>query len=529
MIDRLVEASPQEHPGPVRAARRMSGPQLGWAVAGLFFALYALLSVSRHQRMLSAAFDLGIFEQAVRAYAHGQAPIVPLKGPGYDLLGDHFHPVLALLAPAYRLFPTPVTLLLAQAALMALACLPVTRWAHRTAGPVGGLVLGLAFGSSWGIVSAVSFDFHEICFAVPLLAFAAEALAARRWRAAVLWALPLVLVKEDLGLTVAALGGYLLLRSRSGSGRWSRGPKGQPGGADGREGGSDGQAEGPDGQRRLRRLGLAVLVCGLGATVVEMAVLLPLANPHGVFDYWHQLPGAGSGAGAGGRGEDGGLPVGRALGLLVRFGWPPVKWLLLLMLAAPVAFVGLRSPLLLLCAPTLAWRLLADNEHYWQPGYHYSAILMPILFGALLDSLDRHPQLRSPRTLRRVLTACAAFAAVTTLVYPMRELALPSSWQQSAHVRTAHRLLAVVPDGATVAATNRLAPILVARAEVSLVCQEPGPRSATPPAWVVADDTDPTVKTPCAEAVTAAALAAYRGLGYLTVAQEDGITVLHRP
>ncbi|MFJ9690695.1 DUF2079 domain-containing protein [Kitasatospora sp. NPDC101183] len=477
MIDTLPARPAPLPPASARPApllTRLPGPNgLGLAVGGLFLALYTLLSISRHARMLSAAYDLGIFEQAVRAYAHGRLPVVPLKGPGYDLLGDHFHPVLALLAPAYRLFPTPVTLLVAQAALMALACVPITRWAYRTAGPGAALVLGAAFGCSWGIVSAVAYDFHEICFAVPLLAFSVEALAARRWRAGVLWALPLVLVKEDLGLTVAAIGLYVALRGGG------------------------------------RARGLAVAVFGLGATAVEMAVLLPLANPQGVFDYWHQVPG----------GPASSLPL-----AALKLGWPPVKWLLLGMLAAPVAFVGLRSPLALLCLPTLAWRLAASNEHYWQPGYHYSAILMPLLFGALLDVLGRRPGLR-----RRALAWCAAFAVVTVAVYPMRDLALPGGWRQNAHVRTAHRLLAVVPDGARVASTNRLAPLLVARSEaVSLVCQPPGPLAAEPPEWVVADATDPTVKSPCAEAATEAALASYRAEGYRTVAQEDGIVVLRR-
>ncbi|WP_441248042.1 DUF2079 domain-containing protein [Kitasatospora sp. McL0602] len=498
MIDNLVE-SPQALPGlrpsaaephlpaAPRPPRAWPGPdRLALALTGLFFTLYTVLSVRRHERMQSAAYDLGIFEQAVRAYAHGRAPVVDLKGPGFNLLGDHFHPVLVLLAPAYRLFPGPATLLVAQAALMALACYPLTRWAHRTAGPRAALVVGLAVGSSWGIVSAVAFDFHEICFAVPLLAFGAEALAARRWHAAVLWSLPLVLVKEDLGLTVAAVGAYL---ARYGA------------------------------ARRVRRLGLAVLVLGLAATTLETAVLLPMANPHGVFDYWHQMPGAAAGPAP---------SVGGALAMLAKLGWPPVKWLLLLMLAAPVAFVGLRSPLVLLCVPTLGWRLLADNVHYWQPSYHYSAILMPILFAGLLDTLDRSPQLRSPRALKRVLTCCAAFAAVTTLVYPLRELAMPYTWQTSPHVRTAHRLLDAIPDGVTVAASNRLAPLLVARTTVSLVC-EGGPATATAPVWVVADRTDPTVKTPCAAATTAAMLDAYRAAGYRTVAEQDGITVLRHP
>lgn len=64
---------------------------------------------------------------------------------------------------------------------------------------------------SYGVQSAVDFDFHCVSLAVPFLAFALEAFLARRWTVVVVWAAPLVLVEEDLGLTVAALGLVLML------------------------------------------------------------------------------------------------------------------------------------------------------------------------------------------------------------------------------------------------------------------------------------------------------------------------------
>ncbi|MDH6126380.1 DUF2079 domain-containing protein [Kitasatospora sp. GP82] len=523
MIDNRIEQPPvalpagalhslRTRPGLPTLPRRWAypGPQaMAVAVTGVFFALYVLVSVRRHQRMLSAAYDLGIFEQGVRGYAHGSAPIAELKGPGFNLLGDHFHPVLALLAPVYRLFPTPLTLLVGQAALMALACLPLTRWAHRTAGPVAGLVVGGSVGASWGIAAAIGYDFHEICFAVPLLAFAAEALGRRRWRTAALLSLPLLLVKEDLGLTLAAIGAYIAWHGSRGTGgiRNSQGTHGTD------------NAPTPAERRRALRLGLAVIVLGVTGTVVETAVLLPAVSPHGTFDYWHQMT-DGSGAGA---------PAGSALLLPLRLLWPPLKWLLLAMLAAPTACVGLRSPLVLLCVPTLAWRLLADNVHYWEPNYHYSAVLMPVLFAGLVDALGRRPHLLAPARLKRILGCCAAFAVLTTAIYPLHDLVLPSTYRTSAHVHTAHRLLARIPDGARVAASNRLAPLLVSRTTVSLVCQVPGPDAAAPPDWVVADRTDPTVHVPCASALTSRMLDAYRAVGYRTAADEDGILVLRSP
>lgn len=68
------------------------------------FLAYATLSVCRWHRLDTRSWDLGIFEQAVRAYAHLQPPLTDLKGPGAHILGVHFSPITALLAPVYRLW-----------------------------------------------------------------------------------------------------------------------------------------------------------------------------------------------------------------------------------------------------------------------------------------------------------------------------------------------------------------------------------------------------------------------------------------
>ena len=193
---------------------------LPWVMALVFAGLYATISVARFERLTIGSFDLGIFEQAVRHYAHLQAPIVDLEGAGQNFLGDHWNPAIAVFAPFYRLFPTPVTLLVGQAAVIALGVVPLTRAGMRHLGRWSGVAVGLAFGMSYGIQAAVDFDVHEVCLAVPLLAFALEAFLAGRWTVVVAWAAPLVLVKEDLGLTVAAIGLVLVL---IGARRWGFG------------------------------------------------------------------------------------------------------------------------------------------------------------------------------------------------------------------------------------------------------------------------------------------------------------------
>ena len=65
-------------------------------VAGL---LYTVLSLAENARLLTYAFDLGVYYEALRGYAHFGLPLVALKGAHYNLLGDHFEPMVTVLVP----------------------------------------------------------------------------------------------------------------------------------------------------------------------------------------------------------------------------------------------------------------------------------------------------------------------------------------------------------------------------------------------------------------------------------------------
>src|SRR4051812_43723766 len=109
---------------PHAAARRtvaIFGARLSVERSGLLLTLgslafYLLYTLTDYAQYLSGN-DLGIFDQAMRAYAHFDAPTVPVKAPGFDILGDHFHPLVAILAPLYWVWDDPVMLLIAQTVL----------------------------------------------------------------------------------------------------------------------------------------------------------------------------------------------------------------------------------------------------------------------------------------------------------------------------------------------------------------------------------------------------------------------------
>ncbi|MEU7137678.1 DUF2079 domain-containing protein [Streptomyces sp. NPDC046261] len=450
-----------------------------WGLAALLCAVYATASVRRHQRMQTTGYDLGIFEQVVRSYAHGHLPVVELKGPGYAELGDHFSPILATLAPFYRLWPSPLVLLLAQAALLAVAVVPLTRWARRDLGAGAAWVVGLGYGASWGIASAVGFDFHEVCFAVPLLAFSLTALGQGRLVPAAAWALPLLLVKEDLGLTVVVIGVLIARRGRL-------------------------------------RLGLGTAVAGMAGTALEILVAIPALSDDGHYSYWEKLPeSTGSTASS--------LPALLYRGTVGLVAMPEPKAVTLILLFAPTAFLALRSALAWTVVPTLAWRFASDNPLYWGTGFQYSAVLMPIVFAAYLDALTQRPAV-DPRTRRHSLIVTGAVTALLVPQFPLFQLALPATWRTAARVAVAHRVMSLIPDGATVAASNHLAPQLAARTTVSAF----GMNGSRPdPQWVIVD-TRTSQGWPMSGVEQGRLLPGLRAQGYRVAADTAGYVLLRR-
>jgi hypothetical protein len=100
-------------PGRVPVLSRVLGAGVGlrdrvaWLIALGVFAAYLPISLSRYLQRDPASWDLGIFTEYVKQYSRLRAPIVDIRGAGFDLLGDHFHPIVALLAPFFAAFPHP--------------------------------------------------------------------------------------------------------------------------------------------------------------------------------------------------------------------------------------------------------------------------------------------------------------------------------------------------------------------------------------------------------------------------------------
>ena len=466
-------------PEPPRRAYRVP-----WLIALLVFAVYTAISLFRYLQLDPSSWDLGIFTELVKQYAHLHAPVADVRGTGTNLLGDHFSPIIVLIAPFFLLAPSPVTLLVAQAFLTAVSVVPVTWAAADKLGRRAGGAIGAAYGLSWGLQQMINFDFHEIAFAVPLLAFSLSALVRGRTRAAVAWALPLVLVKEDQGFTVAAIGVLMIIVSQ-----WRGHPR-----------------RGPVFGGEL------LIVWGIAWSVLAITVIIPHFNAAHHYQYWS---------------EGGTLsPAGHfsAGGTVRQFftSWP-VKLQTTLMLLLPTAFIALWSPLALIAVPSIVLRFLGTSSNFWGTQWHYNATVMPILFIAAVDAIARirsrqvrsassnpaaagsapaaaGPELAGAVPGRRAswreplaaaidrhgAAAMLAIAAALVFQFPVSNLWSPPTYRLGAHVTDANAAMALVPDGATVTTTLDLLAPLAARTDTFWIGNPGNPNTA----YVVFDGTD---------------------------------------
>lgn len=404
-------------PQPLRRIDVLAALATGLGVA----LIYTLYSVRQWQRIDVPSWDLGIFTQVARGWSQWTLPVAPLKGEGFMILGDHFHPILALLGPIYALFPSGLTLLVVQNLFIGATAAILVACAARYLGTGNGVLLGVGLGLAWGLQTAADSQFHEIAFALPLLAMSLAMLLDGRYWGAAWWALPLVLVKEDMGLTVAAIGVVILIAG--GRNFWNR----------------------------IHSIGAGLTAFGAIFFFLTVRVFLPALNPDGQWDY----------------AEDSTVslllsdPGAAIAGLIDGFG---TKLLLVFMVFFITGFLALRSPLALITLPTFAWRFTSDVEFHWGTHWHYSAVLMPVVFFALTDTLVRSKRMATFAPF--LTTASAALAIILTFSFPLSKLLSSEYWEPSGKEAAAAEIVAFIEADAKVVSDITLMAYLAPHAQV---------------------------------------------------------------
>lgn len=322
-----------------------------WLMVTLYIITMLRLVFHLYDTMgFQAGWDLAIFDQATWLISHGQPPFVTIRG--LHILSDHFSVILYLLAPLYWFWDSPKVLLSVQTVALALGALPVYALARVRLGSIGwGLTFAAAYLLNPVLQWANSYEFHPDTLAVPLLLAAFLFLWRRQWRLYFLCLLGAALTKENVGLTVCALGIWVWWRVD-------------------------------------RRIGWLTGGTGLFFIIVALSTVRYFnhGTPSGYYLLYEKY------------GTN--LPT-LAFSLLRRpdMVWADVSSLegrtYLLHLLQPVMFLPLLTPSLLWAAlPSLLTNLLSSRGimHTLEGGY-YSALLIPVLFVAAIESCHRWSQL----------------------------------------------------------------------------------------------------------------------------------------
>lgn len=421
--------------------RRRAIYVIGGALA--FAVVYALLSWLKYRAYMDGRYDLGNMVQAVYNTAHGsflEITTGELQPRQMSRLGSHVDPILALFALPWMVWPSPVMLLAAQAAIVATGAWPVYRLGARvTRDPTAAAYLAGAYLLYPALGFLVLNEFHPVALATPLLLWAFLYLEEDRWTRAIVFLVLAATCKETVPLVIAFMGGYFALRKRS---FWP----------------------------------LVVTA----AAVAWFAIAVWAVIPHFNGDQSTFIARYGDyGEGAGAVAKNAVLhPEKTATDLFsaanLRY-WFALLW--------PLGFTSLLSPLTLLIAlPEYVLNALSTTVFQRRIEFHYTALEIPFLVAATVLGVMRlwrwfgggfratQEQMLGQRVRRSTLAFLVLLCALagTYFLGPL-PFSLPgAAYNAHDYAKTAHdavldEAVAVIPKGAVVSANNNVGAQLAAR------------------------------------------------------------------
>jgi uncharacterized membrane protein len=463
------------------ARRRPSAATFVYAVTAAYAALFTLGSISRHLEYQSARFDLGNMTQAVWSTAHGHfLEITTQDGLQINRLGVHADPFLALLAPLWWVWPSPLMLLVLQALAVSSGALPVFWLARKH---LASERAAAHFALAYLVYPAVQFNaftvgngVHAASFAAPLVLWALWFLDEGRLLPFAVFALLAASTKEQMPLVVGCLGIWYAAR---------RGRKG---------------------------VGLAIFGVGLALTVIDFLVVIPHFAPHGFTPFRDRYT------------QVGGTPAGivttglthplRDLHVILT----THKLVYVALLLAPFLGLWALEPWLIIGAvPDFAINLLSNHGDQTMVSYHWTAGIVPYVVAASVFGAARLRR-QVDRLSLYVLAAALATAVYSPFLLGVRDVkeAFPSN---PIH-QTKADALRLVPAGVPVSASNQLAGYLSARRRLLVFPYVSDAR------WVVVDERDPTYDDVTYYRAAVARLRA--SAAWQTLYAARGIIVLHR-
>lgn len=416
----------------------------GWLIililCAFYFLTFSTLSILKHRSFHSTYLDLGLETQSVWNTAQGRPLLVSFgeKGEEISALSYHVSPIVALLAPLYRLWPTVELLLIIQTLVLTLGALPIYLLARDL---FQSRLLPLSVVFSYFLYPSLQWsnlsDFHPQTLATTPLLFLFWFYHKKKWFWFFLALFLSLLVKENIALVTAVFGLWILLSKIKLSF-----------------------------EKRERLIGLAGFILSILWFLGAVYIIMPFFS--------------GGGMGALGRYEYLGKTPGEIifrlatdwkLDLITLLVPAKIKYIFHLLVSA--GFFPLLSPSYLLLSGTeFILNLFSAYNPQWQVKFHYTAAIIPFIYISAIYGMRRGQALleksRFSATVSEIIITfyLVAISLLWNYVHSPSPLSKDfdfSIYNVSGSDRQRERVLQNLPAEASVSAMNNFGPHLANR------------------------------------------------------------------
>jgi len=381
----------------------------------LFFCLlYSLLSLRRHNRFDSFAYDLGIFDQVIWRYSRFKIPFSTIKGK--IIFGDHFNPSLVFLSPLFWFWNDVRILLIFQSFWLVFSAWPVFLLArHRKLPSFLAMIIVFIYLLFYGFQHALNFDFHAVVIGVGLMPWLIYFWLKRNWKKFIILALVFAGFKENLCLFLIALGIISFLKNQ-------------------------------------RKTALFLIIPSLIYFWIVIKVIIPFFSPQG---YEYQ-------------------PVvsSHFFTLIKNLFWPFEKLKTWFYSLGWFSFLPLLSPLTLIPVLVDLAQYFEAGDRFaatWGLFMHYRASLGPVLIWGTIESLAFLQKKIKNIFLIGLFILILPLFWQYSLHLPLNRLSKRYFWREEEFMKDNRKIFSLIPQNASLAAQNNLVPHLSHRDKIYLV------------------------------------------------------------
>jgi len=422
----------------IKNLKKLSDKSILISIFVLFVAIFLSIGIARHMALSSSGYDLAVTDQAIWNTTKGDILFSSLDG-NINHLGAHFEPILLLITPLYSIWPNVIVLIFLQSFSLGLAIFPLYLIVkHR----LNNRIVIFAFIFSYFLSRPVRgiglLDFHTDSFIVPLIFFSYYFLITKRTVLTLFTLFLMSLCKEDAHFIIVGFALFTCFFQK----RYS--------------------------------LGLFLLFAGITGWILVTNLLMPHFANTKSYPYLCWLP----------FGETYSENLNAVLkkpALLNELFFSREKLIFYVKLFGPLGFLSFLSPkhYILFLIPLLEY-IVGDVAH---PGVltissHYPAHTLPFIFisaiyglGWLYGSFSKKKDFQENKLKKMVIVSSIYIMAASLLFHGKTDGHKFAKFLRGAKEIRAQDIISylrVIPDEASVCATNNLVPHLSHRKYIAM-------------------------------------------------------------